>query len=109
MITIGWAFFPFYLTQGFPILEAPKWAKSYTVNVVFIIFYWVLFLVGQYLWRCKVRTRKFDINKQDDKDEPQKPGAIHVEVMYDKEKKESRVRCIWFAVERTDVVYDSCT
>jgi len=91
MMTIGWAFFSFYPITVFPILEAPQWTKGYTVNIVFIICYWVLFLVGQYLWRCDVRTRKFDINKQDDEDDLQKTRAIHVEVVDDKETKETRV------------------
>ncbi|CAN9407478.1 unnamed protein product [Alternaria sp. RS040] len=88
MMTIGWAFFSFYPITVFPILEAPQWAKGYTVNIVFIICYWILFMVGQYLWRREEKTKKFDINRQEDEDVLNKPEAVHIEVADDKTMKE---------------------
>ncbi|OWY50685.1 uncharacterized protein AALT_g11856 [Alternaria alternata] len=84
MMTIGWAFFSFYPITVFPILEAPQWTKGYTVNIVFIICYWILFMVGQYLWRREEKSKKFDINKQEDEDVFNKPEAVHIEVADDK-------------------------
>ena len=90
MMTIGWAFFSFYPITVFPILEAPQWTKGYTVNIVFIICYWILFMVGQYLWRREEKTKKFDINRQEDEDVLNKPEAVHIEVADDKTMKEGR-------------------
>ncbi|OLN86380.1 Pantothenate transporter liz1-like protein 7 [Colletotrichum chlorophyti] len=92
MMTIGWAFFSFYPITVFPILEAPQWTKGYTVNIVFIVCYWTLFLIGQYLWRREEQTRKFDINKPGNSsaDEFVKPEALQVEIGDEKETKETR-------------------
>lgn len=75
----------------FPILEAPQWTKGYTVNIVFILCYWALFLVGQYLWRREEQSKKYDINENTGEDELQKPDTVQVEVLEDKERKETRV------------------
>ncbi|KAM0702302.1 hypothetical protein Q7P35_011212 [Cladosporium inversicolor] len=82
MMTVGWIFFSFYPITVFPILEAPQWTKGFTVNIVFIICYWALFMVGQYLWRREERTKKYDINAQSDIiiDELKDPEVLHVEV-----------------------------
>jgi hypothetical protein len=85
MMTVGWAFFSFYPITVFPILEAPQWTKGYTVNIVFILCYWALFMVGQYLWRREEHMRKFDINASTSVDELEKPDTVQVEVLHDKE------------------------
>lgn len=86
-MTIGWAFFSFYPITVFPILEAPQWTKGFTVNVVFIVCYWSIFMVGQYLWRREIAARTFDINTSGhspedelDKETPEKAEALQVEV-----------------------------
>jgi hypothetical protein len=82
MMTIGWIFFSFYPITVFPILEAPQWMKGFTVNIVFILCYWALFMVGQYLWRREERTKKYDINAQSETtvDGLKDPEIMHVEV-----------------------------
>ncbi|CAG8950421.1 hypothetical protein HYFRA_00006915 [Hymenoscyphus fraxineus] len=50
MMMIGWAFFSFYPITVFPVVEAPKWRKGYTVNIVFCGIYWAIFMLGQYLY-----------------------------------------------------------
>ncbi|KAK6217141.1 vitamin h transporter [Colletotrichum tabaci] len=92
MMTIGWAFFSFYPITVFPILEAPRWSKGYTVNIVFIICYWTIFMIGQYLWRREEQNKKFDINQHgnSDADEFVKPEAIEVEIDDEKMKKETK-------------------
>lgn len=96
MMTIGWAFFSFYPITVFPILEAPQWTKGFTVNIVFIVCYWVIFLVGQYLWRREVAAKKFDINapghssEEDFAKEVEKNETVRVEIA-EEEKKETRV------------------
>lgn len=92
MMTIGWAFFSFYPITVFPILEGPQWTKGYTVNIVFIVCYWTLFMIGQYLWRREEKSRKFDINApgNSSEDEFAKPEALHLEVSDEKGTKETR-------------------
>lgn len=86
MMTIGWAFFSFYPITVFPILEAPQWTKGFTVNIVFIVSYWTIFLIGQYLWRREIAAKKFDINATDNSSEDElakqseKDEAIKIEI-----------------------------
>lgn len=91
-MTVGWIFFSFYPITVFPILEAPQWTKGYTVNIVFIICYWALFMVGQYLWRREERTKKFDINAPvaSSEDELKDPEMLHVEINDEKTSREAR-------------------
>lgn len=35
----------------FPVVQAPRWKRGYTVEVVFVFMVWFLFMVGQYLQR----------------------------------------------------------
>lgn len=49
-MTCGWIFFSFYPITAFPVVEAPKWRKGFTVNTVLTVAYWCLFMLGQYLW-----------------------------------------------------------
>ncbi|KAF4554500.1 Pantothenate transporter-like protein 1 [Elsinoe fawcettii] len=51
MLTLGWGIFSFYPITVFPVLEAPRWTKGYSVNTVFVFMTWTLFMVGQYLYR----------------------------------------------------------
>lgn len=80
MMTIGWAFFSFYPITAFPILEGPKWRKGFTVNVVLICAYWTLFMVGQFLWKRELRTKKFDINAESDNSLGEKMETVQVEI-----------------------------
>lgn len=79
-MTIGWAFFSFYPITVFPILEAPQWSRGYTVNIVLIICYWILFLVGQFLWRRDEKAKRYDINAITSEDDSEKPGGMHIEL-----------------------------
>ena len=47
-------------------------------------------MIGQYLWRREEQTKKFDINANTSEDELQKPDAMHVEVMGEKDTRENR-------------------
>ena len=86
MMTIGWAFFSFCPITVFPILEAPQWTKRFTINVVFIVCYWTIFLVGQYLWRRELAAKKSDIDapgqSSDDElaKETEKDETVRVEI-----------------------------
>lgn len=82
MMTVGWIFFSFYPITVFLILKAPQWTKGFTVNIVFILCYWALFMVGQYLWLREERTKKYDINEQTETvgDGLKDPEMMHVEV-----------------------------
>jgi hypothetical protein len=51
MLTFGWAIFSFYPIAVFPVLEAPRWKKGYSVEVFFVSMVWILFMLGQYLHR----------------------------------------------------------
>ncbi|OOQ91738.1 putative vitamin H transporter [Penicillium brasilianum] len=58
MMTCGWIFFSFYPITAFPVLEAPKWRKGFTVNTVLTVVYWCLFMLGQYLWTREQKRRR---------------------------------------------------
>ena len=51
MLTFGWAVFSFYPIAVFPVIEAPRWKKGYTVEVFFVFAVWALFMLGLYLHR----------------------------------------------------------
>ncbi|KAI4591617.1 hypothetical protein KJ359_012772 [Pestalotiopsis sp. 9143b] len=82
MMTLGWTFFSFYPITAFPVLEGPEWRKGFTVNVVLIVMFWVLFMVGQYLWSRDLKLNKY---KTVDNGEEEHQGSkaekpMHVEV-----------------------------
>lgn len=51
MLTAGWAVFSFYPIAVFPVVEAPRWTKGYSVNICFIVGCWACFLIMQYLYK----------------------------------------------------------
>jgi hypothetical protein len=57
MLTAGWAVFSFYPIAVFPVVEAPRWTKGYSVNIVFVVGCWCSFLIMQYLYK-KSEKRK---------------------------------------------------
>jgi hypothetical protein len=57
-MTCGWIFFSFYPITTFPVLDAPKWRKGFTVNTVLTVIYWCLFMLGQYLWTRELKRRQ---------------------------------------------------
>ncbi|OJJ65294.1 hypothetical protein ASPSYDRAFT_169650 [Aspergillus sydowii CBS 593.65] len=85
MMTFGWVFFSFYPITVFPVVEAPKWRKGYTVNTVFVVCWWSLFMLGQFLWRRDVKSGKYSSGEYAIKDESQEDkddkavGLEHVE------------------------------
>ncbi|KAL2784185.1 major facilitator superfamily domain-containing protein [Aspergillus keveii] len=100
MMTFGWVFFSFYPITVFPVIEAPKWRKGYTVNTVFVICWWTIFMVGQYLWRRDVKTGKYasgeyavrNEEEENDKIRDEKGEPLeHVEFSAGGEGKETRV------------------
>lgn len=66
MMTFGWVFFSFWPITFFPVLEAPKWRRGYTINTVWVVVWWMLFMVGQYLWRRDLRLNKFDYKREEE-------------------------------------------
>ncbi|KAL4736522.1 major facilitator superfamily domain-containing protein [Aspergillus similis] len=91
MMTFGWVFFSFYPITVFPVVEAPKWRKGYTVNTIFVICWCTLFMVGQWLWRRDIKAGKYSVGEyavkdteeeSDGKDADAKgEGLEHVEVL----------------------------
>lgn len=57
MLTAGWAVFSFYPIAVFPVVEAPRWTKGYSVNICFIVGCWACFLIMQYMYK-KSESRK---------------------------------------------------
>lgn len=57
MLTAGWAVFSFYPIAAFPVVEAPRWTKGYSVNICFIVGCWACFLIMQYMYK-KSESRK---------------------------------------------------
>lgn len=50
-------------------ITAPKWRKGYIVNTVFVICWWALFMLGQFLWRRDVKSGKYSSGEYAIKDE----------------------------------------
>ena len=48
---MGWAIYSFYPIAVFPVLEAPRWTKGYSVNICFVIGCWVTLMTGFWLQR----------------------------------------------------------
>jgi hypothetical protein len=83
-MTCGWIFFSFYPITVFPRLEAPKWTKGYTVNIVFTCCYWVIFMTGQLLWIRDRKQKKYLLEGSDDAarahlEEKEQAASQHVE------------------------------
>lgn len=51
MLTAGWAVFSFYPITVFPVVEAPRWKKGYSVNICFVVGCWTCFLIMQYMYK----------------------------------------------------------
>ncbi|TKX23761.1 MFS transporter-like protein 71 [Elsinoe australis] len=85
MFTLGWAIFSFYPIAVFPVLEAPRWTKGYSVNIVFVFMTWLLFVVGQLLYCRRGLGSKADcedsresIDASDDASREAHPGKAEV-------------------------------
>ncbi|ETS80960.1 hypothetical protein PFICI_08489 [Pestalotiopsis fici W106-1] len=82
MMTLGWAFFSFYPITVFPVLEGPKWRKGFTVNVILILTFWALFMLGQVLWKRDQKSKKFsDLRDEEESTETKDEKAMHVEIV----------------------------
>lgn len=57
MLTAGWAVFSFYPIAVFPVVEAPRWTKGYSVNICFVIGCWACFLIMQYLYKKSEKNK----------------------------------------------------
>ncbi|KAJ5742310.1 hypothetical protein N7533_011719 [Penicillium manginii] len=96
MMTCGWIFFSFYPITAFPVLEAPKWRKGFTVNTVLTVAYWCLFMLGQYLWTRELKRRQSQEVVDGDMVETEKEAELgassnHVETTAKDEIKAERV------------------
>lgn len=84
-MTCGWIFFSFYPITAFPVLEAPKWRKGFTVNTILTVAYWCLFMLGQYLWTRELKRRQSQEVVNGDKVETEKTEhgvtSNHLEVI----------------------------
>lgn len=69
MLTAGWAIFSFYPIAVFPVVEAPRWTKGYSVNIVFIVGCWSGFLIMQYLYKKKEKKRADEAIREVARDE----------------------------------------
>ncbi|KAF2792617.1 MFS general substrate transporter [Melanomma pulvis-pyrius CBS 109.77] len=58
MLTAGWAVFSFYPIVVFPVVQAPRWTRGYSVNIVFVFCTWFFFIVGQYFYRRDEKKRE---------------------------------------------------
>jgi hypothetical protein len=85
-MTLGWAFFSFYPITVFPVLEAPRWLKGFTVNTCLTVAFWSLFMLGQYLWRRDQKLNRYPTTYEDDSEEALKNNSIQVEVVEDAKK-----------------------
>ncbi|KAH6648324.1 hypothetical protein BKA67DRAFT_574443 [Truncatella angustata] len=79
-MTIGWAFFSFYPITVFPVLEAPQWRKGFIVNTVLTVAFWLLFMLGQLLWKRDRKLHRFVANDDDDDQKLKEEEIVHVEV-----------------------------
>lgn len=68
MLTSGWAVFSFYPVVVFPQVEAPKWRKGYIVNIFFVFFCWLFFMLSQWLYRRDERKREREAVMRTEKD-----------------------------------------
>ncbi|KAF7547511.1 hypothetical protein G7Z17_g7674 [Cylindrodendrum hubeiense] len=84
MMTFGWIFFSFYPITVFPVIEAPKWRKGYIVNTIFVIIWFTLFMIGQFLWRRDLKKDKYNINRVNE-EELKIDDAMHLEMAKEKE------------------------
>ena len=58
MLTAGWAVFSFYPIAAFPVVEAPRWTKGYSVNICFVVGCWASFLIMQYMYKKSEKRRE---------------------------------------------------
>jgi hypothetical protein len=58
MLTAGWAVFSFYPIAVFPVIEAPRWTKGYSVNIAFVVGCWACFLVMQVLYKKSEKNKE---------------------------------------------------
>jgi hypothetical protein len=87
MLTAGWAVFSFYPIVVFPVIEgrresqfpiawtitdmfaAPRWTKGYSVNIAFVFFCWLFFMIGQYFYGKDEKRRAQAAVPHESKDE----------------------------------------
>jgi hypothetical protein len=69
MLTCGWAVFSFYPITVFPVVEAPRWKKGYSVNIAFLCGCWATFLAMQYLYKKSEKKRAEQMVNNLSKDE----------------------------------------
>jgi hypothetical protein len=69
MLTAGWAVFSFYPITVFPVVEAPRWKKGYSVNIAFVCGCWSTFLAMQYMYKKSEKKRAEQMIRNMAKDE----------------------------------------
>ncbi|OBT61876.1 hypothetical protein VE03_08756 [Pseudogymnoascus sp. 23342-1-I1] len=89
MMTVGWAFFSFYPVTVFPVIEAPKWRKGYTVNTVLLCTFWAVFMLGMFLHRRETKKAERDAEAEIPiETEKRSEEFDHVDVVRDKSSEE---------------------
>jgi hypothetical protein len=69
MLTAGWAVFSFYPIAVFPVVEAPRWTKGYSVNIAFVVGCWSCFLIMQYLYKKSEKQKEQQAIREVTRDE----------------------------------------
>ncbi|PVH97593.1 MFS general substrate transporter [Periconia macrospinosa] len=77
MLTSGWAIYSFYPVVVFPAIEGPKWRKGYSVNIAFVFFTWLFFIVGQYLYKRDEKRQKGHAATMHTSDDEESAETIH--------------------------------
>ncbi|KAE9376298.1 MFS general substrate transporter [Stipitochalara longipes BDJ] len=95
MIMFGSAVSSFYPITVFPVLQAPRWKRGYTVTIIFVSMVWILFMLGTYLNKRDMRRSEalkardeertddevssMELAGMDEKGEKSKVQVIHIE------------------------------
>ncbi|OBT52151.1 hypothetical protein VE04_06210 [Pseudogymnoascus sp. 24MN13] len=92
MMTVGWAFFSFYPITVFPVVEAPKWRKGYTVNTVLLCLFWAVFMLGMFLHRRETKKAERDAESEMPMETEKRSGEFdHVDVVAGKSSEEEKI------------------
>ncbi|ORY68582.1 vitamin H transporter [Pseudomassariella vexata] len=76
MITLGFAVSAWYPLVVFPVIEAPRWKKGYTVNILFTLGCWFTLSFGFWLFN---RQRKNAKDRQSDEEYIKGENSQHLE------------------------------
>lgn len=92
MLTAGWAVFSFYPITVFPVVEAPRWTKGYSVNIAFVFFTWFFFCLMQYMYakdQKKKQANAVTTLAKDEEDDLHLNDKVPEEVVFHVEEKKA--------------------